>query len=515
MVAANRGYYVMIASSVTFANSGNSMQWPANPQPSLIQQDGNIEWIYDSAGSAIRDWQSGYKYSVGETVLDGHNHVYRMIDVRAGKSGTVDPSIGNGTSQPATVTDGDLLWADLGIGPAGGATQPWQPLFPYAVGQTARSLVNGHDYQVIRFIGGLSGPQKNLSFSILQSDVVVDPKTEIQDGGLSWLDSGQICPLSHPYQPTLCNTGVPQLVWRPNTNFTDGAYIFVPGVGNGRYYQAKVQAGSTSGPTSPFLNFMPPFPITWQDAGTTAPQSVASGQPADQTVSLINLTLPQTHSLSYFNIAAGVIVDFKSPPVFGWVPASGFTGLPSNFTPAGPTSTTSATVSYSVDPKTGCTISPIPPTPPSTTPTGNYYAYECPTQVSTGPKPVDPVLVLTGYFPPVDAEVPWRIASRNWWRDVLPGPSIGISLSSPASNFYIGGSNEFLVRNLQLFYGVAFHNIPNALAPGSTQPLWGGTGTAPTVGTISRLQKGFFFGATFNLSGFVQSLFGGGGSKAP
>jgi hypothetical protein len=200
--------------------------------------------------------------------------------------------------------------------------------------------------------------------------------------------------------------------------------------------------------------------------------------------------------------------------MFGFVPASSYPQLPSNFTPATPTSTTSSSVTYSVDPNTGCTVSPIPPTPPSTTPTGRYYAYQCPTLISTGTTPVDPVLVLTGYFPPIDAEVPWRVTGPNWWRGVIPGPSLGISLANPTSNFYLGGSNEFIVRNLQVFYGAAFHNIPARLAPGSAQPLWGGVGTAPSVVTVSRLQKGFFFGATFNLSGFIQSLFGGGGSKA-
>jgi hypothetical protein len=514
MKAANGGFYVMTGSTATSAKSGPSVQWPSNPANNQQLEDGGVVWLSDLAGTATDLWQAGQPYTVGSTVHDPQGHVYRMVGVSTGTSGLTNPSVTGGVAQPATVTDGDLLWADVGLGSLATPRPSWQAQSPYAIGQIVRSA-NKHDYQVIRFIGGLSGPQEKLSFPVLQSEIIVDPITEIEDAGnLSWVDRGQVCPLEHPLQSDLCKSGTLPPQWKPEAPYGDGYFIFVPGVGNGRYYQAKAQPGAKSGSTSPFLNLTPPFPITWQDTGTTTPQSVASGQPADQTVSLINLTLPQTHSLSWFNLAAGVIVDFKAPPVFGWVPASSFKGLPGNFTPAPPTSTTSATANYSVDPKTGCTISPIPPVAPATAPTGDYYAYECPAQVSTGPKPVDPVLVLTGYFPPVDAEVPWRLASRDWWRDVLPGPSIGISLSSPASNFYLGLSNEFLVRNLQLFYGVAFHDVPTTLAPGSTQPLWGGTGTAPTIGTVSRLQKGFFFGATFNLSGFIQSLFGGGASKA-
>jgi hypothetical protein len=528
MQAANGGYYVMTGSTATSATSGPSVQWPSNPSNNQQLDDGGVVWLSDLAGTATDPWHATHLYTVGSTVHDPQGHVYRMAGVRTGTSGSTDPSITGGVAQPATVTDGDLLWADLGVGSAAIPRPSWQAQSPYAIGQIVRSANNTHDYQVIRFIGGLSGSDEKLSFPILQSEIIVDPETQVKDtDSLSWLDLGQLRPLEHQNEPgqcklgnpqpdwkpgTVCNLGSPPPQWTPGKDYTQGDTIFVPGVGNGRYYQALNSA--QSGSTSPFLNLTPPFPITWQDAGTTAPQSVASGQPADQTVSLINLTLPQTHSLSWFNIAAGVIIDFKTPPIFGWVPASSYEGLPANFTAANPTSTTSSTVNYSVDSKTGCTISPIPPTPPSTTPTGDYYAYECPAQVGTGPKPVDAVLVLTGYFPPVDAEVPWRIASRNWWRDVVPGPGVGISLSSPTNNFYLGLSNEFLVRNLQLFYGEAFHNIAARLAPGSTQPLWGGTGAAPAIATVSRLQRGFFLGATFNLSGFIQSLFGGGGAKA-
>jgi hypothetical protein len=84
---------------------------------------------------------------------------------------------------------------------------------------------------------------------------------------------------------------------------TSDVVIYEPGVEGGRYYK-PVSTGEL-GPISPFTNIIPPMVITWLDSGTTPPASISSGQPADQTVSLINLTLPQTHTLARFNISAG------------------------------------------------------------------------------------------------------------------------------------------------------------------------------------------------------------------
>jgi hypothetical protein len=107
-----------------------------------------------------------------------------------------------------------------------------------------------------------------------------------------------------------------------------------------------------------------------------------------------------------------------------------------------------------------------------------------------------------------------RWAGHDAWRDYIPAPSLGISLANPTKNFYLGASNEALVRNLQVFYGVAFQNASLRLAPNTSQPVWGGGGTQPAVATVSGFQKGFFIGATFNLSGFIQSLFGGSSKSA-
>jgi len=351
---------------------------------------------------------------------------------------------------------------------------------------------NSHDYRLIHYTAGISGTDRSV-FKIWQSATVIDPETKIQDGmNLIWLDLGETRPLTTDEYKVLR--------WEQSTDYCKGSLIFVPGVGNGRYYQA--QDCGKSGDFSPFLNLDPPYPVTWQDSGTTAPAPVAGGQPADQNVSLVNLTLPQAHSLSYFNIAAGVLVDFKKSPTFGFVPASSYGGtLPAGFNP-GPIPAPTATV-LGVDSKTGCTISGVAGS-------ATAYVWECPIQTGTGATPVDPVLVLTGYIVPVDAERPFRYKGVGWWRDYLPAPSLGISLANPTTNFYLGASNEAFVRNLQFFYGVGFHSTSLRLASGASQPAWGGAGTPPTVATTSGFLKGFFFGATFNLSGFVQTLFGGG-----
>ncbi len=501
MLASNGLSYVMIGSTATSGLSGGANTFPIPPTPNVQQRDGDIYWLYSSQVTAAQDWQVNHPYSLGNAVLDGNNNVYVMVGTAKGISGSTDPIVQNSSGQPVTVPDGDLLWEDIGTSTPIPAPNPWIASHNYNMGDTVLGT-NGHYYRVIRFLAGTSGVEKP-SFPILQSSTVIEPEKTIPDpgpAGLMWVDLGVV-------RPPGLKAGEP-LRWQPETFYVPDSVIFAPGVGNGRYYRAL--NGGQSGDTSPFLNLAPSLPITWLDSGTTTPASVASGQPTDQNVSLINLTLPQTHSLSYFNISAGVVVDIARPPVFGFVQASNPSiKLPTGYIP-GPVPTTTPTNQLAIEPKTGCTVSTTPVA--NMTPT-SYYAFYCPTRVKTGPYPVDPVLALTLYFPPVDAETPLRFKWRYLKRDLIPGISFGMSLSNPTTNFYAGGSNELLVRNVQLFYGVAFHNIATGLAPGPSQPVWGGVGTAPTVSTVSGFQRGFFIGGTFNLSGFIQSLFGGGGGK--
>jgi hypothetical protein len=45
-------------------------------------------------------------------------------------------------------------------------------------------------------------------------------------------------------------------------------------------------------------------------------------------------------------------------------------------------------------------------------------------------------------------------------------------------------------------------------------PLTGNRWMEFSLCTVSKFQKGFFLGLTLNLTGFVQSVFGGGGGGA-
>jgi hypothetical protein len=174
-------------------------------------------------------------------------------------------------------------------------------------------------------------------------------------------------------------------------------------------------------------------------------------------LTLLQTSLPQVHTLSYFNIATGLIASTIHDRSFNRVeavPASGST--PAQF----------KTVSQNDDPR------------------------------------VMPVLFFTAYlYRPIDAEVPFE------GRDLLPQPSVGFSLTSPSGDFFFGGSSEFFKRNVQLVcgyhYGQTTHLVPGQI----DDPL---SKDAPQ--TTKRFDGGAFVGLTFNID-FIKGLFSGGGSK--
>jgi hypothetical protein len=116
---------------------------------------------------------------------------------------------------------------------------------------------------------------------------------------------------------------------------------------------------------------------------------------------------------------------------------------------------------------------------------------------------VDPVLFITWYPVPFDAERPFRPS------DFLHvGANFGLSLASPTNNFYVGGSTE-IRRNVQLVFGFNVAKISRlAVSSGTTITV---SGAPPSPPTTQHFAKGAFIGLTFNISGFVQGLFGGGG----
>ena len=84
--------------------------------------------------------------------------------------------------------------------------------------------------------------------------------------------------------------------------------------------------------------------------------------------------------------------------------------------------------------------------------------------------------------------------------DLIPAPTLAFSLSSPSTNFYFGGSSELFVRNLQLVYGFSIAKT-GVLQPTANQL------SATTAATQQVFLKGGFVGVSFNITGFIQSLF--------
>lgn len=265
----------------------------------------------------------------------------------------------------------------------------------------------------------------------------IAPGGVVQDGGrLIWVDVGSTLPSSAKVLK----------IWTPGAPYSIGDTI--ENLDSGHYYSA-VQAG-ISGANPPQFNLTAPKTvpatdsnITWQDLGTSLPASVASvgAQPSDLNVNLLTYTLPQVHALSYFNISSGVV----------------FSSIKSvSFTP------------------TGITAKPF--------------------QKVSGSPIIDPILALSVYLKPIDAERPFQKSN------LIPAPTVAFSLSSPTTNFYLGGSSEFFFRNLQIVYGLSLSRVPTLLPDG--QQL-----SATTPATRQVFAKGAFVGVSFNILGFIQSVF--------
>ena len=118
-------------------------------------------------------------------------------------------------------------------------------------------------------------------------------------------------------------------------------------------------------------------------------------------------------------------------------------------------------------------------------------------QDSGGPR-VIPALLFTFYpFFKRDTQVPVK------WKEMIPAPAIGVSLSSPTDDFFLGGSSELKgLRNVQLVYGLHVGKV-NKLGGNSFQFQ---TDASPPPATKS-LRTGYYVGITFNID-FVKALFG-------
>jgi hypothetical protein len=238
--------------------------------------------------------------------------------------------------------------------------------------------------------------------------------------------------------------------WTPSHQYAVGDVACDPETEDRVYTVVNVSGDALSAADSDKKPFSFPRHTTaptWTDIGLYPPVPLGTAAPADQVVTLLNYQLPQVHSLYYYNLASGVLV----------------------------TTIRSKTFAYS-------------------TPTSINNG----TPVETGSSLViDPVLTLTRYLWPFDAERKWRP------RDLRPGISLSLSLVSPASDFYVGGSSEVL-RYVQVEYGFAIAKVPY-LTPGTYAAS---SSTMPT--TSQAFAKGGYIGLSFNISGFIQGVFAGG-----
>lgn len=402
-------------------------------------------------------WKPTTPYKASDQVVPpmiGNGHYYEAVN--QGTSGAEPPTFpvdGNavcdgqeksGQCQTAPVkgkaaTSG-VLWQDMGQI----TIASWAAGTGYAKGaQVAPNPANGFYYETEN--GGVSGSTAP-AFPV---DVTTPSAAAIDSAGLVWLDAG-----AGATTPASVKT---LKKWEPETAFQLGDGILDRRTG---HYYVAIQPGISGARRPRFFVPAPQWlmegPIKWQDIGTTLPASVSAGTPpSDQTVNVLNLTYPQVQVLSRFNLTSGVVASSLRPTSI-----SSFTTNIAANCPNGATS---------------CTL---------------YTA-------SKGSHLIDPVLGVTVYaIRPLDAERPFA------WSDLIPAPTLDISLSSPTTNFHFGFASELFMRNLQLIYGTSFVQ-ETRLPKGGT---FTANGLTVALSTTKQFNRGGFFGLTFNITGFIQSL---------
>jgi len=355
--------------------------------------------------------------------------------IYGGAAGKTQPQFSIDGSDLHDFLGSSLVWRDMGV--IGVISKAsWSTGTAYAKGATITA--NGYVYAAT--VLGVSGPSQP-AFPVAidkqgMASSTHDAGSSVSEGTtLVWMDAGTSQPTS------LKNLKE----WTENTPYFYGDGIL--DVNSGHYYVA-IQAGM-SGATQPQFSVPKPVQLTakdsteqWQDIGSSLPTSATVGTPpSDQTVNLLNYTYAQAHALSRFNLASGVVFDFIKPPNLS-----------------------------------------------------NVGSQSSPNYVSTAGAPlIDAVLAVTVYFKPIDAERQFHKS------DLIPGGTVGFSLTSPSSNFYVGGSSEFFIRNLQIMGGAAFLKV-SELGPTAS-------GSTTVTSTIQQEKVRGFFGISFNISGFLQSLF--------
>jgi hypothetical protein len=467
----NGHYYLALHGGVS---SDLEPLFPISVVPSI--QDGQILWVdagpVPAAGAGGGGnsktpgvWIPGHPYLQGDTIADPYNgHLYTSLTTvpnpqtnpPSPRSDVLpnDPFSLPATAPPDTVKDPNLTWTfSLADSPQActGPNHLWVSGQMY----TATSFVgpyNGKCYKATPPGTAGGGPDP---FLLSTPPQTAQPPNQVREGTVTWNWDGQGSALA-------CTPNRP---WGQGQPYPAGSIV---GPYNGRCYLAGPGGMSGAVPVQPYFpssqvltvsDGIAPSAITWQDVGAATPATVTGGQPADQNVSLLNLQLPQAHTLSYYNLSAGVVYSTVHSRTYG-----------------------------------------VPPTMPGQT--GMTLISTDTETLTSDTATVDPVLLLTTYPWPIDAE---RACGFKCIYKTNPGLSIGLSLASPASSFYAGASFE-LFRNMQLVLGVNW--AKEARLPSPAVQI---TATTTTAVTRQEFSRGVFYGVTFNVSGFVQRLFGGGG----
>jgi hypothetical protein len=235
-------------------------------------------------------WSPNKQFTQGAVIINPLNAHFYAASV-GGQSGSMMPAFP--VTVRATVVDSKagLKWMDLGTGVPSGlpssAIALWSPNKQFTQGAVIINPINGHFY--VASIGGKSG-------GTMPNFPVSPPATvaEAPAGAVTWMDAGTTAPGGAP--ANLAS-------WTANTTFTQGQIVYNPT--NSHYYVASV--GGQSGAIPPVFPVTIKPPISdgntlWQDSGTVPPSSVSSTGPSDQVVSLLNLQLPQVHTLYIITI---------------------------------------------------------------------------------------------------------------------------------------------------------------------------------------------------------------------
>jgi hypothetical protein len=459
----NGHYYVALHEGLS--SEETNLAFPVSTPGSIA--DGALAWI--DTGSAPSGstaattkppgvWLPRHPYAQGEAILDPYNgHVYvSQTSVPDPKDNVPAPTSGDATSDPFSlptwlptqvreVSPSTLQWTWDGqpqnttcdLKPA------WRPTHLYPAGEMISTRF-GRCFKASALL--TSGATDPFGPNNAPQQTAKSPE-EVRDGGVTWKRTPPGTTCSNKWGPG-APYGPPDTVRPNNSNVC---------------YVATTTGDSGSLPVQPY------FPATevgtlpdgktllWQDVGTLPPSAVTGVQASDQSVPLLALQLPQVHTLSYFNLAAGIVYSTVRSRTYG-----------------------------------------VPPGIPATKTISTDDQYETGSSAS-----IDPVLMLTVYPWPIDAETKCGVYCMI---ETAPGVSVGLSLANPSTSFYWGFSFE-VVRNIQFVVG-----LNTAKHSGLPDPPANIPGNTTTAVTVQRFTTKPFYGLTFNVSGFVQGLFGGGGS---